>query len=272
MTARMRRRRRLDPARRRRTSGGAILELVLVLPTYVMLLFIMMTLSEFGQVAGQAYTAGRILAWERSDRYDEPRTTHDADRVHAEYFRHFARRVRVKTSGGRMIEPMREDGERRGGVTLANGTVVVAGAHAFPYRALADPLYHDDGATLHPVYQDDAAGANLAALADMALRGSRSAPRRRTVPWLRRHYAAVWVTYYPVDNLFGLRTRINIVHTVLRGVRANTAAHAPYRFGRHPGDLRDVEGYRYSGVVNIATDNHQLDFMGVEADFEPDLP
>lgn len=257
---------------RRMRRGSAMLELILVLPTYVMLLFILMTLSEMGQVASQTYTAGRVLAWERRGRNDRPGKTERAARVHAEFFEHFARRIRVKTGGGRQVVPMQEDGEYGGGYSMGNASLVVAGAHAYPYRTLADPLYLEGGQSLDPEYQDDAAGAHLAGLAELAMRGSDTPPAGQTVPWLRRHYSSVWVTYYPVDDLFGLRIRFNNVHTVLRSATCNSADHAPYRLTGHPGTLRDVEGYPYPDVVNLRSDNHQLELLGAEHFFSPGMP
>jgi hypothetical protein len=249
-----------------------MLELILVLPLYVMILFVVITLSEFGQASTQAYQAARILAWQRRGAHDEPGTTEAAARVRAESFAHFKRRVRVQTGGAPLLVPLQEDGTRGAGYGLANGAVVVPGAHAYEYGELADPLYVGNGTSLDAVYQDDAAGANLAGLARLALRGSDSTPARRTVPWLRRHYARVSVTYFPIDDLFGLRTRLRVRHTVLRGATWNTAAHAPYRLTGHPNRLRDAAGYPFSGVVNLESDNHQLELTGAETDFEPDMP
>ncbi len=247
-------------------TGNAMLELILILPLYMVLLFVVCAVSEFGQVSTQLYITGRNIAWEKHGDDDEPRKHSCADEVDDAYD-HFGARVVVKSSGGRMLVPLQEDGTEKGGKNLSSDYLIVAGAHAYSHYGLANPLYPVDS-----IYQDDADGANLDGLCSMAMRGSDVAAHSRTVPWLRRHYSSVWVTYKAFGGVFGLETTFRGFHTVLRSSTVATQDHAPYTISKHPSTLRDTAAYKYNKIVNLALHNHQMDMLGSETDFEPDKP
>jgi hypothetical protein len=255
-------------ATRSRRAGNAMLELILILPLYMLLLFVVCALSEFGQVSTQVYQSARMAAWHKRSPNDEAPQEFDwKSQAQADSFRHFGPRVVVKGGSGKMLAPLDEDGSTGAGVSLSTGGLVKAGAHAYQHYVLANPLYPVDG-----LYADDAPAANLAGICRMAMRGSDVPPHNESVPWLRRHYSSVWVTYKAFGGVFGLQRQLRSFHTVLRTSTWAAQNHAPYDFAEHPNRLRDPAAYPYDDVVNLELHNHQMDLLGRQADFEPDMP
>jgi len=247
-----------------------MLELILILPLYVTLLFIVVALSEFGQVSTQAFQVARIAAWSKR-KNEEPETFSYAAKTR-ESFAHFGPRVVVKSGSGRLIVPAAEETTTVPSGDVSTSVLVVAGAHAYPYYKLPNPLYESNGANVDSEYQDDAQGANLVGICKVAMRGSPLSTNRRTEPWLRRHYGSIWVTYKAFGGLFGLQTRFRVLHTVLRTSTWNSQGHGPYVITSHPSNLRDPAAYPYSLILAPDANNHQFEFLGFDTDFEPDSP
>ncbi|MBN2712210.1 MAG: pilus assembly protein [Planctomycetes bacterium] len=258
----------------RRQAGNAMLELVLLLPVYVLLLYIVVTFGEYGQVATEVYNASRLISWSQSGADDFPYAKTKRSKIKTVFFEHFGPRVTVSSSEWTPV-PLGYDGKKETGVPMArNGVMVVRGANDFTFGSNANPLPISCSYYLSQLEADEAR-PNLTGLAEIAMNGddATAAASGEGVPWLRRQYAAVEVKYNPIGGFVDSGT-FRIWHTVLRFQTWNTEDHAPYQaLGTHPLTLRDVDAYPVpDGEVGRPGDDlHQMDLLNKQ-DFEPDDP
>lgn len=107
--------------RRRGRRGGAMLELILILPIYILLLFMVWTFGDIGLVSSQAHQSSRFLAWKRNP--VDRSVVMDA----------FGKRLRgTAGSGSETVYFYGYGGHKRGAVAQAWGNgVEVPAAHSF---------------------------------------------------------------------------------------------------------------------------------------------
>lgn len=262
-------------SRERWERGNAMLELVLLLPTYVLLIYIVMTLGEYGQVATSLYNAGRNVAWTASGATSFPSAASRRGTVQSTFFDHFGPRVSV-AAGGWTPVPLGYDGERDNGVAMPrNGVLTLRGATGFDFRNHADPLPGACGYYMSQLEADEPR-PNLERRVRLALEGDESAGGApgQAIPWLRRQYAAVEAKYKPIGEIVSPYT-FRTWHTVLRFQTWNSSSHAPYgNLSGHPGSLRDVEAYRTpesEGVAQPRSRLHQMEMLDM-SDLRPERP
>lgn len=189
-----------------------MLELVLILPVYMLILFVLVSLAEYGQVATELHLASRYVTWGN-------KTPDEGMRV---FLGHFNPRA---TSGGpaAMVPVMEFDGQERGKSMTAVGTLTVSGVASYADGTLNDPLYGGQGAVMSTFGNQTAgmqlpaqAAAEMVELAHLALDGDTQQPGGESdIPWLQRHYAVMTATYKPMGKAIPPQT-FQVFATVLR--------------------------------------------------------
>ena len=181
----------------RRVRGVAMLELILVLPVYMLLIFVLVSLAEYGQVATQLQLAARYATW----RSETPGTAAGV------FLRHFEPRC-VAGGTGVMVPVLRFDGSEQGFAIPAVGSITLSGAAAYANGAMPDALFGAQGALL-PSIPVQTKGLSLSAqtqadlieLTHMALDGDTLQPLgTEGIPWLRRRYAVMTAQYTPMGH------------------------------------------------------------------------
>jgi hypothetical protein len=209
---------------KRSRAGNAMLELVLVLPVYMLLLFVLISLAEYGQVATQLHLAARYAAW----RDDDPNTAAGI------FLNHF--RPRVTTGGAAGMCPKIDfDGSENGLSLPAVGAATVPGAASYGNGVLPDALWGGQGTLIgsqatqtNGLALPASAQADLGALAHLALDGDTQQPGGTTgVPWLLRRYVSIAATYAPMGKLVPPQ-EFRVFATVLRPRSYGSAQPAAY--------------------------------------------
>ncbi len=204
-----------------------MLELVLLLPTYTLFFFVVVTLGELGLVVSQVHQADRYAVW----RNNAPVPTAADEIFFANNFH-----PRAKLGGASSLPYILPDGAISATNLSPFEVKTVSGAPVWQDDQLPEPLYNVAAGAVTVELANQGRGLNLGlasytnatTVADKALNGDVSQTGGvEGIPWMRRRYVYGSVTYQPLNGIIP-DVPLCTVYTLLRARSWATGGHRPY--------------------------------------------
>lgn len=269
--------------RNRLLAGNAALELVLLLPLYVFLLYVVVAVGEYSQITTQLFHATRYSTWTA--------VPPSPNAVNATFFGHFEPRADLRNAP-RTLVPVNFNGSRFPLATVpAGGGVEMEGCVAWGVvyhsrnltHTLDNPLWGPTGSIpeMYPTQTKNlpfpaSTQLKVVALANQALSGDTfQTGGSDTPPWLRRRYGSASVTYKPMglEKLVGI-SQFSTSQTLLRTRTYAPWQHAPYQTPSPVSGKALDARLRWTWATDRdfylgSENNHQMDALATLGYLEP---
>lgn len=270
---------------RTRRAGNAMLELVLLLPLYVFLLYCIFAIGEYSQITIQLFQATRYSVWTT--------TPPPQGEVNEIFFGHFEPRGKTGSAGPRVLVPLQFNSGRAPLLTLMPGSGeelegspawgVTYASRSGQNHTLQNPLW-GAGGTIEQMYPNQTRNlpfpastqGKVVALAHLALSGDvQQTGGPESPPWLRRRYGVASVVYSPMGltKLVGV-SNFATAQTLLKTKTYSVWSHAPYSTPS-PVSGKEVDlALRHTAATDRqfyqgSMNNHQMDGLVTWGYLEP---